>query len=218
MNPDLEVAVPSMKQTPLLTRRRLLGTAALAVVVASLPRFAWAQAAPDQAMAFIEKTSQELTGAVNGNGSTKDKAAALQAIIDRSVDVSAVGRFCLGRFWRLATPAEQAEYIELFHRVLVQNITGKVGDYQGVSIVVQKSAQREDGVAVTTTVNRPNSAPNRVDWLVNTESGAPKIVDVIAEGTSLRLTQRNDYAAFLSRNNNSVPALIVALKQQVSGG
>jgi phospholipid transport system substrate-binding protein len=218
MNPDLEVAGPSMKHTALLTRRRLLGTAAHAVVAAHLPRFAWAQATADQATAFIERTAQELAGAVNGNGSTKDKAASLQAIIDRSVDVSAVGRFCLGRFWRLATPAEQAQYIELFHRVLVQNITGKVGDYQGVSIVVQKSAQREDGVAVTTTVTRPNSAPSKVDWLVNAETGAPKIVDVIAEGTSLRLTQRNDYAAFLSRNNNSVPALIAALKQQVSGG
>ena len=215
---DFEVASPIMTHSTLLTRRRLIGTAAIVVVLANLPRFAWAQSATDQALAFIEKTGQELSGAVNGNGSTKDKAAALQAIIDRSVDVSSVGRFCLGRFWRLATPTEQAEYIELFHRVLVQNITGKVGDYQGVSIVAVRTAQREDGVAVTTTVTRPNSAPSRVDWLVNTETGTPKIVDVIAEGTSLRLTQRNDYAAFLSRNNNSVPALITALKQQVLGG
>ena len=139
---DFEVALPIMTQTHLLTRRRLIGTAALAVVLANLPRFAWAQSASDQALAFIDKTSQELSGAVNGNGSTKDKATALQAIIDRSVDVSSVGRFCLGRFWRLATPAEQAEYIELFHRVLVQNITGKVGDYQGVSIAAVRTAQR----------------------------------------------------------------------------
>ena len=135
-------AAPIMNQTTLLSRRHLLGSAVLAFVVAALPRSVWAQATADQASSFIEKTSQELTGAVNGGGSTKDKAAALQAIIDRSVDVSSVGRFCLGRFWRLATPAEQAEYIELFHRVLVQNITGKVGDYQGVSIAVARTAQR----------------------------------------------------------------------------
>ncbi len=29
-------------------------------------------------------------------------------------------------------------------------------------------------------------------------SGSPKIVDVIAEGTSLRLTQRSDYASYLA--------------------
>lgn len=210
-------ATPTMTRTILFSRRGLLGTAGVALVLAALPRMAWAQSAVDQASAFIEKTSLELASAVNGGASTKDKAAALQTIIDRSVDVSSVGRFCLGRFWRLATPAEQAEYIGLFHRVLVQNITGKVGDYQGVAIAVVRTAQREDGVAVTTTVSRPNSAPNRVDWLVSSESGAIKIVDVIAEGTSLRLTQRNDYASFLSRNNNSVPALITALRQQLTG-
>jgi phospholipid transport system substrate-binding protein len=211
-------AAPLMIQPTLLSRRQVLGGVALAIAVATLPRMAWAQTPSDQASAFIDKTSQELASAVNGSATTSDKAAALQAIIDRSVDVSSVGRFCLGRFWRLATPAEQAEYIELFHRVLVQNITGKVGDYQGVSITVVRTAQREDGVAVTTTVTRPNSAPNRVDWLVSAESGAIKIVDVIAEGTSLRLTQRNDYAAYLSRNNNSVPALITALRQQLNSG
>jgi phospholipid transport system substrate-binding protein len=39
---------------------------------------------------------------------------------------------------------------------------------------------------------------------------------VIAEGTSLRLTQRQDYASFLSHNGNSIPALIAAMHQQVS--
>jgi phospholipid transport system substrate-binding protein len=66
-------------------------------------------------------------------------------------------------------------------------------------------------------VTRPNSAPNRVDWLVSSESGSPQIIDVIAEGTSLRLTQRNDYASYLSRNNNNIQALIDALKKQAAG-
>jgi phospholipid transport system substrate-binding protein len=37
---------------------------------------------------------------------------------------------------------------------------------------------------------------------------------VVAEGTSLRLTQRSDYASYLSRNNNNVQALIDAMRQQ----
>ena len=60
-------------------------------------------------------------------------------------------------------------------------------------------------------MTRPNNAPNKVDWVVTSSGGAPKIIDVVAEGTSLRLTQRSDYAAFLSRNNNNVGALIEAL-------
>lgn len=207
-----------MLNTPNVTRRSILTTTLLTLAMAALPRFARAQGTTDPASAFVEKTGHELTAVVNSGGTNQQKAAALLQIIDHRVDVDSVGRFCLGRFWRLATPVQQKDYIELFHRVLVQNITGKVGDYQGVSITVVRSSPREDGVAVTTTVNRPNSAPSRVDWLVSTESGAPLVVDVIAEGTSLRLTQRNDYAAYLSRNNNNVQALIDALKQQAASG
>ncbi len=171
---------------------------------------------PDQATAFIDKTGKELMAAVNGSASADKKAAALTAIVDRAVDVTTIGRFCLGRFWRLATPQQQKEYLELFHRVLVLNITSKVGDYEGVTLTVQRAAPREDGIAVTTTVTRPNNAPNRVDWLVSSESGSPLVIDVIAEGTSLRLTQRNDYTAYLTHNNNDVQSLIDALKKQAA--
>jgi phospholipid transport system substrate-binding protein len=39
---------------------------------------------------------------------------------------------------------------------------------------------------------------------------------VVAEGTSLRLTQRSDYTSFLSQHNGDVGALIAALKRQTS--
>jgi phospholipid transport system substrate-binding protein len=38
---------------------------------------------------------------------------------------------------------------------------------------------------------------------------------MLAEGTSLRLTQRDDYYSYLARNNNSVQALIDAMRRQV---
>ncbi|CAH2599505.1 exported protein of unknown function [Rhodovastum atsumiense] len=200
----------------MLMRRTLILSAMAATAALALPpRQAGAQS-PDRATAFIERTAAELQTVVNGPGSQAEKQAKLQAIVDRTVDVNEVARFCLGRFWRTATPEQQAEYLGLFRRVLMLNITGKIGEYQGVSVVVGKAMPREGAVAVSSTVNRPGNAPSKVDWLVNTDSSNPKIVDVIAEGTSLRLTQRSDYAAYLARNNNSVKALIDALRQQAS--
>ncbi len=202
---------------PALSRRHVLLAGACLGAAAVTGQAIAGELSPDEATSFIDKTGKELMAAVNGSGSAPQKAAALAEIIDRSVDVTTIGRFCLGRFWRVATPAQQSEYLELFHRVLVLNITGKVGDYEGVTLTVQRAMPREDGIAVTTTVTRPNNAPNRVDWLVSADSGAPKVIDVIAEGTSLRLTQRNDYTAYLSRNNNVIQALIDALKKQAAG-
>jgi phospholipid transport system substrate-binding protein len=195
------------------TRRALLFAAAM------LPSAAPARAqGADAATVLVQKLGRELVAVVNGPGSSADKSAALARIVDRDVDVAGVARFCLGRYWRTATPDQQRDYTALFRRVLINNITGKVGEYAGVTIAVGRGQPRDGGeLAVPSTVTRPNNAPNKVDWVVATEGGAPKVVDVVAEGTSMRLTQRSDYSSFLSQHGGKVEALIDALKRQTAG-
>jgi phospholipid transport system substrate-binding protein len=176
---------------------------------------AQAQAA-EKASAFVQQTGDKLVAIVNGNSSTGDKRRALAQIIEASVDVDAVARFCLGRFWRTASPDQQKRFVDAFHEVLVTNISGKLGEYQGVKLTVLKGRQQDDDAIVTTTVERPNNPPTTVDWVIEQPLSNPKIVDVLAEGTSLRLTQRQDYASYLTRNNNNVDALINAMKQQTA--
>jgi len=130
--------------------------------------------------------------------------------------VDGVARFCLGRFWRSATPEQQKHFTELFHQVLVTNITSKLGEYRGVHFNMGRSQPREDNEVVSSVVERPNNPPTNVDWIVSNPSSTPNIIDVIAEGTSLRLTQRSDYASYLAHNNNNIDALINAMRQQVA--
>ena len=63
-------------------------------------------------------------------------------------------------------------------------------------------------------VERPNNPPTDVDWAISGPDSNPKIMDVIAAGTSFRLTQRSDYASFLA--HKSVDELINALQQQAA--
>jgi phospholipid transport system substrate-binding protein len=100
--------------------------------------------------------------------------------------------------------------------VLVTNIASKLGEYRGVKLAVVRGRQQDDDAIVTTIVERPNNAPTTVDWVIGQPASSPKIIDVIAEGTSLRLTQRQDYASYLSHNNNDVDALIKAMLQQTA--
>ena len=178
-------------------------------------RIAQAQAA-EKASAFLQQTGDRLVAVVNGAQAAAEKRRALAQIIDGSVDVDGIARFCLGRFWRVASPDQQKRFVVEFHDVLVTNISSKLGDYRGVKLTVQRARQQDDDAIVTTIVDRPNNPPTTVDWVIEQPATAPKIVDVIAEGTSLRLTQRQDYASFLTRNNNNVDALINAMKQQTA--
>jgi len=170
----------------------------------------------DRASSFVRTTGDKLVAVVNGPGSASEKRAAMTQVIDSAVDVDGVARFCLGRYWRLASPDQQKRYVDLFHKVLVTNITGKLGEYQGVKFIMGRARPQDEDAAVSTTVERPNNPPTAVDWIIANLASSPKIVDVVAEGTSLRLTQRQDYASYLSHNNNNIDALISAMRQQVS--
>ncbi|HTB46901.1 MAG TPA: ABC transporter substrate-binding protein [Acetobacteraceae bacterium] len=174
-----------------------------------------AQSATDGASAFVKATGDKLVAVVNGPGSSQQKRQMLTQIIDGTVDVDGVARFCLGRFWKQASPDQQKRYIMIFHQVLVTNITSKLGEYQGVKFTMGRTEPDGDNAKVSTVVDRPNSPPTNVQWIISSPASDPKIVDVVAEGTSLRLTQRSDYASYLSHNNNNIDALIGAMQQQV---
>ena len=193
-----------------------LTTASMVPAIGWLSRPARAQAVAQRATDFIKSVGDQLVAVVNGTAPESQKRAQLTRIIDSVVDVDGVARFCLGRFWRNASAQQQQNYTTLFHQVLVNNITSKLGDYRGVSFVMGRSQMRDENAVVSTVVNRPNNPPTNVDWIVSTPSSEPKIIDVVAEGTSLRLTQRQDYASYLSHNNDSIDALINAMRQQVA--
>jgi phospholipid transport system substrate-binding protein len=197
----------------MINRRHILTLTAAASL---LPVSVWAQAAADKAAAFVKSTGDRLVAVVNGPGSTSEKRAQMTQIIGADVDVDGIGRFCLGRYWRQATPEQQKEYLALFHEVLVTNITAKLGEYKGVSFTMGRSRMQDEEGVVSTTVIRPNNPPTAVDWIIANPASSPRIVDVVAEGTSLRLTQRQDYASYLTHNNGSIDALIAAMKTQVS--
>jgi phospholipid transport system substrate-binding protein len=194
----------------------VLTAASLLPAAGRLVRPALAQLSTGRASDFVKSIGDKLVAVVNGPGSEREKREKLTQIIDSGVDVDGVARFCLGRYWRNASPEQQKRYTELFHLVLVNNITSKLGEYQGVRFTMGRSQQRDDTDVVSAVVERPNNPPTNVDWIISNASGNLKIIDVIAEGTSLRLTQRSDYASYLSRNNNNIDALINAMRQQVA--
>jgi phospholipid transport system substrate-binding protein len=198
------------------TRRILLACVALTALA---PRLARAQ--QDQlstAAEFIRQSGNELAAVAAQAKSSPAGRARLSQFVDRVADVNAVGRFCLGRYWRSATPAQQQQFMQAFHQVLVNSVANRLGDYEGgtARVIIARPVQSADGINVATTVERPGAAPVHVTWVVSMETGSPKIVDVIAEGMSMRLTQRSDYASFLARNNNNLDALIQALQRQAA--
>ncbi|MGH7155925.1 MAG: MlaC/ttg2D family ABC transporter substrate-binding protein, partial [Acetobacteraceae bacterium] len=127
---------------------------------------------PEQAAVFIKDTGSALVHVVNSGGSTDKRSAALAQIIAERVDVDGIAKFCLGRFWRVATAAQQEQYLDLFHRVLVLSIDAKMGEYKGVTFTIGRTVPGQGGQVVSTVINRPSQQPANVDWVVEDVNGS----------------------------------------------
>lgn len=204
-----------------MTRRSLLLAAAALPAAAVLSRFPRAAAAAmdtQRAAAFISAAGNELVGAMNDPRlDLPQRRQRVGGVLRRVIDIEGTGRFILGRYARQASAAEMQEYLRLFDETIVRNLSARFGEYRGVRFALGRSQQRlEDDVLVSTTVERPNMQPFSLDWRVADVGGQPKVVDVIAEGTSLRLTQRSEYAAVISRNGGQIAPLLDAMRNQIA--
>jgi phospholipid transport system substrate-binding protein len=193
----------------------MIGATALFVAPQFTARYASAQSRA-QAIAFVKSTSDQLVAIVNDGGSPQAKRHRLQDVIDTTVDVDDIARICLGRFWRIATPDQQQQYMALFHDLLLTRNAGHFGEYQGVRVTMGLARASADTGIVITMVERPRDPTVQVDWVVSTASGGPKIVDLLAGGTSLRLTQSSDFTAYLARHQYNIHELVEGMRQLIA--
>jgi phospholipid transport system substrate-binding protein len=199
------------------SRRRIMVTIAGAVAAGAFGVTAAAAAElATRAAAFIEARGNEMVAIVNGSEAIDAKRQKVATILRDSVDMQGVAQFVLGRHWRTATPAQRAEYLQLFEDTLIRNLSSRFGELRGVTFSISRNQMVSEADAlVSTLVDRPNNPAVQIDWRVSDVNGKPMIVDVVAEGTSLRITQRSEYSAVVQRGGG-MDGLLRAMRQQLA--
>lgn len=168
------------------------------------------------AQRFVDDMGQraiEFLGDVRLTQTQKEEK--FRALLRNSFDMSTIGRFALGRYWRTATSAQQKEYQRLFEDMVVDVYAARFSEYKGQALEVSET--RKDGTkdSVVTSFIVPTSGSKiRVDWRVRYKKGKYKIVDVIIEGVSMSLTQRSDFSSVIQRGGGEMQALLVHLRGQ----
>lgn len=132
-------------------------------------------------------------------------------------DIPSIGRFVLGRYWRIASPEERERFVDLFREVNVYTWARRFKDYSGQELVVTDAVpDGEKGAIVGTRVEQTgNQEPLAVQWRLREREEGYKVVDLIVEGVSMAITYRQEYGSFLQQNGRSVASLNEALAQQL---
>jgi phospholipid transport system substrate-binding protein len=198
-----------------MDRRIFLASAAAAAFVAALP--AHAALSPDAAKTFIDGLSDEAIGSLTGTSVTQaERETRFRQLLEAHFDMPGISKFALGRYWKLASEPQQAEFQKLFETLLVQSYAKIFTQYGGEKFQVTKSWADGDGsVVVSSHVDRPNGDVIHLDWRVAGEAGAMRIIDLVVEGVSLRTTRRSDFASAIQNNGGTIAALLDLLRQKV---
>ncbi|MBS1036313.1 MULTISPECIES: phospholipid-binding protein MlaC [Gluconobacter] len=190
------------------SRRALLGAFAAALT------FGAGVAHANPAIDFVNSFGGQLVSIVNSGKPLGEKKREVLPLLQSNVDIQGIARYCLGRYWRTATPAQQQKYLQLFDQVLVNTITDQIGNYQGVSFRVTGTSSTPDGERVNALIDRPGQPEVNMQLIIG--GNPPKVVDMYGEGASLRMNQRGDYSSYLARHGGDVGALNSALERQLS--
>lgn len=164
---------------------------------------------------FIRKLGREAIDSLTTSESSKsERESRFREILKRAFDMRAIARFTLGRYWRIASKDERQEYVELFEHFIVQAYATRFEGYNGDQFEVGKvhDINKRDRLVISEIV-QPNGPPIHVNWRVRTSNGL-RIVDVVVEGVSMGITQRDEFAAVIRSSGGKIEGLLAALRKK----
>jgi phospholipid transport system substrate-binding protein len=176
--------------------------------------------APRQAMAedprtFINTLGERAIQVLAPSVSPAQRLERFRELFSTEFDVSGIGRFVLGRYWRTATPQEQQEFLTLFQEYVARAYSARLGAFGGEPFRVIGVRPSGAEIVVSSEIVMA-SGPIGLDWYLIDNSGRYKITDIYIAGISMKVTQRDEFAAVIQRSGGSVEGLLSQLRQKLT--
>lgn len=180
-----------------------------------------AQTKIDGPKAFVTQLGERTISFLSEkNGSRESREQQLRELLREGFAVDRIGRFVLGKYRRTAQPAKVQEFVTVFEDYIVSLYASQFTRYGGETFEVLKvvnSSRAKDSMVVTKILPADGQEALRLDFQVRKVGNEFKIMDVRIEGVSMILAQRDEFSAYIRKNNGNVDALISALRQRTAG-
>ncbi|MSO72242.1 MAG: ABC transporter substrate-binding protein [Rhodospirillaceae bacterium] len=145
-----------------------------------------------------------------------EKQQRFRTVFKKYFDLPGIGRFVLARYWRAASPEEQARFTTLFEDVVVYTWSRRFSEYNGQTLQVSGTqTDGPEGTLVKSTIIGNNNSHFGVDWRLRKRPEGFKVLDIVVEGVSMAITYRQDYATVISQTG-SFAGLLDRMDSQVA--
>lgn len=145
-----------------------------------------------QAVAVLQSHGRDLEG----------REKAFRKLLAEKFDLTLIGRFSLGRYWRRANAAQRRDYLALFSEYVLQTYAAKLGGYAGekLTVISETPLSNKRDFYVKSRIQRPSGPPIKATWRVRVGKNGMRIIDILVESISMAITQRDQFAAVIRRN------------------
>jgi len=203
-----------------IDRRDFLNRTALAVIAGATMGLAPSLShalSEDEAIAHVQTTINEIMALVDSPGDNASKAPRLLAIMERRAAMPQIARFSAGIAWRGMNEDQQTRFVAAFGTFLSGVYVGMFQEYAGngqpgeafkMGRVIDAGRK---GMLVKTSIIRTGNAPVEVEWLVTDRPGRVVIADIVIEGVSMLISEREEIGGMLETHGGSVDKLIADL-------
>ena len=182
-----------------------------------------AAAAPHQAAAtqvnnavrHIETLGEQALSTLRQSGMPlAQREQAFGEILRDGFDLPLIGRFVLGRYWRKANDDQRRDYLDAFSDYVIKTYASRLGGFKGqsFSVVGTQIAGDKKDVFVNTRIEQNSGPPIEAAWRVREIDGKDKIIDVVVQGVSMAVTQREEFASVTRQSG--VEGLVQVLRAQ----
>jgi len=177
-----------------------------------------AQAVATPVGKFIQGLGDQAITVIADKGLNQDqRSEKFREMLRVSFDLPTIGRFVIGRSWNAATPAQQQEYMKLFEALVIKTYSDRFALYtgEGFKVTGVRSESEKDSIVTSEITHPDGSEPTSVDWRVRKKEGKMGIIDVVVEGVSLSVTQRQEYASIIQQDGGKLDGLLALMRKQV---
>lgn len=176
-------------------------------------------AAPAQAAnpeEFVKNMGDKAFASLSEAGLSQDeRTERFRGLLNNAFDLPRIARFTLGRYWRTATDEEKTEFVTLFEKFVIQAYSTRFQDMSGKKLNVINAREISASQAlVLSEIQIPGKQSVKINWRVRSKDDVHKIVDVMVEGISMSVTQRDEFAAVIRQTGGKVTGLIKALRRK----
>jgi len=177
-----------------------------------------AQAAAAEAENFIRNMGNKAFASLSEEGiSEQERIERFKGLLEEAFDLPRIARFTLGRYWRVATDEEKKEFIGLFEKFVVQAYANRFQDLSGKKLnVLQSRDVSATQALVLSEIVIANQPSVKINWRVRSKDDMHKITDVMVEGISMSVTQRDEFVSVIRQTGGKVAGLINALRKKTS--